>query len=246
MRNILLTIAFDGKNYCGFQVQKNAVSVAERVQDAIERVTGVRSDIKGCSRTDSGVHAEMFCISFFTDCALSEEKLCRALDAVLPKDIAALECREVPQDFHARYSCKGKKYRYRIWNGRSKNPFLQGRAYEYFKRCDEEKMDRAARLIEGTRDFSAFMAAGSSVEDRVRTVTQCRCERFGDEIVITVAADGFLYNMVRIIVGTLLWVSEGKIAPEDIPAIIESKDRSKAGPTASAEGLYLSEVYYER
>ena len=244
MRNILMTIAFDGTEYCGFQVQKNGVSIAKKIQDAIETVTGERSDIKGCSRTDAGVHAKKFCVSFFTDSTLSDRNLQKALDANLPKDIAAVSCVTVDDDFHARYSCRGKKYRYRIWNGESKNPFDK-RAMWYKKPLDVEKMREAAERIVGKKDFKAFMASGSNITDTVRTVFECNVEKYDEYVEITVSADGFLYNMVRIIVGTLIAVSEGKILPRDIDKIIEKGDRADAGVTVPACGLFLNEVYYD-
>ena len=244
MRNLLLTISFDGSRYCGFQVQKNAVSVAQRVQDAIERVTGTRSDIKGCSRTDSGVHANMFCLNFRTGCPLDCRRLRRALDAVLPDDIAATDVREVPDDFHARYSCVAKRYIYKIWNSPSKSPFLKGYSLHYPAPLDEELLSRAAAHFVGTHDFAGFCSAGGSAADTVRTVYDCRVLRDGELVTVSITGNGFLYNMVRIVVGTLLSVNEGRISPDDIPDIIASRDRSRAGQTVGPQGLYLDRVYY--
>ncbi len=244
MRNLLLTISFDGTAYCGFQVQRNAVSVAQCVQDAIERVTGVRSDIKGCSRTDAGVHANMFCISFRTDTPMSCDRLRRALDAVLPDDIAANSVEEVPDDFHARYSCAAKRYVYKIWNSSAKSPFYRGLALHYPRPLDAVLMDRAAAHFKGTHDFAGFCSSGSSVGDTVRTIYECHVVRSGELVTLSITGDGFLYNMVRIIAGTLIAVSEGKLAPEDIPAVIASRDRGRAGDTARPHGLYLDRVYY--
>ena len=244
MRNLLLTISFDGTAYCGFQVQANAVSVAQRVQDAIERVTGVRSDIKGCSRTDAGVHANMFCLSFRSDTPMSCDRLRRALDAVLPDDISANSVEEVPEDFHARYNCAAKRYIYKIWNSPSKSPFYRGLALHYPRRIDETLLNAAAAGFVGTHDFAGFCSSGSSVSDTVRTVYDCRVTREGELVTLSITGDGFLYNMVRIITGTLLAVNEGKISPDDIPGIIASRDRSRAGDTARPCGLYLDRVYY--
>ena len=244
MRNLLLTISFDGTAYCGFQVQSNAVSVAQCVQDAIERVTGERSDIKGCSRTDAGVHANMFCLSFRTDSTMSCDRLRRALDAVLPDDIAAVSVAEVPDGFHARYDCVAKRYIYKIWNSPSKSPFYRGLALHYPRPLDVSLLNAAAAHFTGTHDFIGFCSSGSSVGSTVRTIYDCRVTRDGSLVVISITGNGFLYNMVRIITGTLLAVAEGKLAPDDIPAVIASRDRSRAGDTARPHGLYLDCVYY--
>ena len=244
MRNLLLTISYNGSKYCGFQVQNNGITVAERVQDAIERITGHRSDIKGCSRTDSGVHANMFCISFKTECDISCHRLRRAFDAVLPEDIAALSVEEVDDDFHARYSCVAKRYVYKIWNSTAKTPFYSDLTLHYPRKIDVELLNKAAAYFVGTHDFFGFCSSGSSVVDTTRTVYDCHLSRDGDIVTVSITGNGFLYNMVRIVVGTLLEVNEGKILPDDIPDIIASRDRNRAGSTARAHGLYLDKVYY--
>ena len=245
MRNLLLTISYNGSGYCGFQVQQNGVTVAERVQDAIERITGIRSDIKGCSRTDSGVHANMFCINFHTDTPLSCHRMRRALDAVLPEDISAVSVEEVPDDFHARYSCVAKRYIYKIWNAPAKSPFYHNLALHYPRRLDAELLNQAASYFVGTHDFAGFCSTGSNVTDTVRTIYDCTVSRNEDLVTISITGSGFLYNMVRIIVGTLLDINEGKIPPDSLPGIIDSCDRNKAGPTARPYGLYLDKVYYQ-
>ena len=245
MRNLLLTISYNGSNYCGFQVQNNGITVAERVQDAIERITGTRSDIKGCSRTDSGVHANMFCISFKTESDITCHRMRRALDAVLPEDISALSVEEVDEDFHARYSCVAKRYIYKIWNSPAKTPFYNKLTLHYPREIDVELLNQAARHFVGTYDFVGFCSSGSSVADTTRTVYDCRVFRDGDIVTVSITGNGFLYNMVRIVVGTLLEVNEGKILPDEIPEIILSQDRDRAGPTARAHGLYLDKVYYK-
>lgn len=245
MRNLLLTLRYDGADYHGWQVQDNARTVQSVFQEALINVLGERPDIKGCSRTDSGVHARKFCVSLKTDRTIPCKKLIPALNVNLPEDIAVTDCREVSEDFHARYSAKGKRYVYVIHNSPVRDPFLSRRALEHKTRLNENKMNVAAQHFVGTHDFAAFCSAGSKVTDTVRTVKCAKVEREGDIVRFTVAADGFLYNMVRIMTGTLLEVSAGKIMEDEVPDIIASRDRSRAGITAPACGLYLDEVFYE-
>ena len=245
MAHWLLTLQYDGSRYHGWQVQPNGVTVQQVLQDAVQRLTGVRSGITGCSRTDAGVHAEMFCCALHTDSRIPPEKVPAALNAHLPRDVAVTACRLVPDDFHPRYDARGKRYVYRIWNHPARNPFWEGRAYHYGRRLDVDAMNAAAAALVGQHDFAAFCAAGSSVEDTVRCVSACGVTRRGDLVEIRVQADGFLYNMVRIIVGTLLEVESGRIDPQTIPAILQSGDRPRARATAPAHGLYLEQVFYD-
>lgn len=245
MRNLLLTLRYNGGAYHGWQIQENALTVQEVFQTALYKVLGEKADIKGCSRTDTGVHARRFCVSVKTSSRIACGSLIPALNVNLPGDIAVTECRSVPEDFHARYSAKGKRYVYMIYNAPVRDPFLDGRALHVPVRLDEKLMDEAAKSYLGTHDFSSFCSAGSSVEDTVRTVTLSKVERQGDMVLFTVAADGFLYNMVRIMTGTLIACAKGKIRPEDIGGIIEARDRSAAGATAPAHGLYLDDIFYE-
>ena len=244
-RNLLLTLRYQGTNYHGFQVQKNAVTVAQVLQDALEGVLGRREDIKGCSRTDSGVHANMFCVSVKTDSAIPCGSLVRALNVKLPYDIAVTGCIEVPDGFHARYDCRGKRYVYLINNSPVKDPFRYRQVYDYRYPIDVELCDRACRDFVGTHDFSSFCAANSSVEDHVRTITACGMQRRGEQVTFYVEGDGFLYNMVRIMVGTVLEIAAGQRAPDSIPQILQAKDRAAAGATAPAWGLYLDRVFYD-
>lgn len=241
----MLTLCFDGTNYHGWQVQPNAVTVQSRLQDATERILGERVPITGCSRTDAHVHADMFCCNLRTQKEMPPEKLQTALNAVLPRDIAVLSVREVPLDFHARYDCTGKSYRYLILNRAVRDPFLENRALLYPWTLDAEALHVQAQSFLGTHDFSAFCASKSDVEDKVREIRECTVTRNGDLVEIRVTGDGFLYNMVRIMVGTLLDVQCGKIAVGSIPQILSSRDRTRAGVTAPAHGLYLHKVYYE-
>ena len=225
MRNLLLTICYDGKRYHGWQIQKNALAVQDVFQSALGKVLHENPELKGCSRTDSGVHAYEFCISLKTCRDIPCERLQMALNHFLPPDIAVKSCREVPLDFHARYSCRGKEYVYKIWNEPVRDPFLDGYALHYWYPLPVDRLDQAAQGFLGSHDFTSFCTLDS--RDRgslVRTVTESRVERLGGMVTFTVAADGFLYNMVRIMTGTLLRVAQGKIAPEDIPGIIEAKN----------------------
>lgn len=241
----MLTIQYIGTRYHGWQVQPNAVTVQQLLQDAIERATGVRSPLTGCSRTDAGVHAEMFCCVTDTPSLIAEHKMVAALNAWLPPDVAVTACREVAADFHPRYDARGKQYQYRIWNRPARNPFWEERALHCRRPLDVQKMHRAAAGFLGRHDFSAFCAAGSEVEDRVRTVTESRVTAQDGLVTFTVAADGFLYNMVRIMVGTLLDIESGRLPEDIIPALLSEPDRAAAGHTAPACGLYLTQVYYD-
>ncbi len=244
MKNFLLEISYNGAKYHGWQVQSNAVTVQEKLQDAIESVFGKREDVKGCSRTDSGVHANMFCCNFRTEKDIPVSKIPAALNANLPLDISVKSCKEVSYDFHARYDCKGKEYVYKIWNAQERNPFYNSLYYHYKYNLDADILNSEAQSFVGVHDFSSFCAAGSSVEDMTREIYSCRVERQGDEVLFYVSGNGFLYNMVRIMVGTLLDISSGKIEKGKISEIISAENREKAGFTAPPEGLYLNKVYY--
>lgn len=246
--NILLTLAYDGTNYCGFQVQPNGVSVAAVFQGALQAVLGCRPDIKGCSRTDAGVHAKGFALNFHLEALrMPLERLPLALNSHLPPDIRVLRAQPVPEDFHARYAAHTKTYLYRIRNCAVDSPFEARYMYRLPRRLDVAAMNAAAAQFVGTHDFLAFCAAGSSAAahgDTVRTVTACSVTRQGDEVDISVTADGYLYNMVRILAGTLCDVGTGRLSPGAIPAILASRERQNAGPTLPAKGLFLEKVEY--
>ena len=245
VRNILLSMCYDGTNYHGWQIQKNARTVQEVFQNALFKVLNENVDIKGCSRTDAGVHANMYCVSMKINSAMSCERLKMAMNRFLPNDIAIKNAVEVPMDFHARYSCIGKEYIYKIWNEQTRNPFLNGRAFHYWYEMDVEKLNFAAQNFIGTHDFTSFCTLDSrNPKNMIRTVSDFFVEKNGGLVTMKVTADGFLYNMVRIMVGTLLKVAMGKINPSEIKYIIEAKNRAKAGPTAMAHGLYLNKVFY--
>ena len=245
MRNLLLTISYRGTDLHGWQIQDNAVTVQEVFQNALYEIIHERPDIKGCSRTDSGVHANMYCVSMKITHPIAEDRLMMAMNRYLPMDVVVTSAREVDDDFHARYSCKGKEYVYKVWNSRVRNPFLNGLALHYRYDIDVEALNREAQAFVGTHDFTSFCTLDKREKgDFTRTVEYFRVERSGDLVTFTVAADGFLYNMVRIMVGTLLAVQQGRIPSDSIADIIKSENRKKAGPTAPACGLYLNRVFY--
>ncbi len=244
-RTLLLTLRFIGTRYCGSQVQQNGVSITERVQDAIEAVFGERLPVKGCSRTDSGVHALGYCMSFQTERTIACDAVVRALNGNLPHDIAVTDCTETTAGFHARYSAKGKEYLYKIDNGRTRDPFLHQLAYYYKYPLDEVQLDTLCAAFTGTHDYASFCSAHAGVTDTVRTVYGFHARREGDTILLTVQGDGFLYNMVRIMVGTLLRAVENEWSGEDIRRVILARDRAQAGITVPAQGLYLNRVFYD-
>lgn len=245
--NILLDLSYDGTNFCGFQVQKNGVSVCETVQNALEALFGARPDVKGCGRTDAGVHALHYALNFWAETSIPVEKLPLALNRHLPDTVRVNAARQVPREFHARYSAHTKTYVYRIWNSPVESPFEAAYHHRISAPLNAETMDRAAAKFVGTHDFLSLCSAGSSVAakgDTVRTVTACEARRQGPLVTVTVTADGYLYNMVRILAGTLVEAGRGALAPDDVPAILAGRDRSLAGPTLPAKGLFLKQVDY--
>ena len=238
-------MAFDGTAYHGFQVQDNRVTVCRVFQAALEKILGHKTDVKGCSRTDRGVHAAVYYISFKTNRDINIPRLPLALNANLPPDIRVIRAREVDEEFHARYSAKGKEYTYYILNSHIDTPFGRGYHYRVAGRLDRRAMDRGAKAFMGTYDFASFMARKSKITDCTRTVYSAGVERDGDMIKFVISADGYLYNMVRIMAGTLINVGRGAIAPEDVAGIVAAKNRSAAGPTAPANGLFLTKVFYD-
>lgn len=248
-RHLALFLAYQGTAYHGFQVQKNALTVAQVLQDAIAAALGSREEIKGCSRTDAGVHALAYCVSFFTASGIPCEKLPLALNAHLPADIRVFSAREVGPDFHARYSCTGKAYLYRVRNAPAASPFSHQLAWRVWPKLELQPMRRAAALLCGRHDFASFMAAGSTIEaeggSTVRTVRSFEVEQKGDELRFMIEADGYLYHMVRILVGTLVEAGAGRRDPDGVPAILAARDRAAAGQTAPAKGLALAKVFYD-
>ena len=246
LRNILITISYDGSKYHGWQIQQNAVTVQEVFQNALYSVIGDNPDIKACSRTDSGVHAEMFCISTRISHPIPAIRLKAALNSYLPDSVVVLDAKEVPFDFHARYNAKGKRYIYRVLNRPQRDPFYVGRALHYRYSIDTELLDKAAKSYIGTHDFTSFCTIDKREKgDFVRTIYDFSVTKKGDIVEFMVEGNGFLYNMVRIMVGTLLSINEGKLSPDSIPEIIKAQSRDVAGPTAPPQGLYLNEVFYD-
>ena len=245
LRNLLITISYDGSKFHGWQIQHNAVTVQEVFQTALYSVINAKPDIKACSRTDSGVHAEMFCISTKISHPIPPERLKAALNSHLPDSVVVLNVKEVDSDFHARYNAKGKRYIYRVLNRSERDPFYVGRALHYRYNLDVELLDKASKDYIGTHDFTSFCTLDKREKgDFTRTIYDFSVRRIGDIVEFTVEGSGFLYNMVRIMVGTLLAINEGKIAPDSIPDIIRAESRDTAGPTAPPQGLYLNEVFY--
>lgn len=244
MRNLKVTMAYRGTAYHGFQIQNNGITVQEVVERCVGKVLNEPVTIRGCSRTDAGVHARQYCFSVQTESPIRPLNFIRGVNGELPKDISILDCEEMPEDFHARFSCKGKEYLYLIHNSESKDPFTQDLACHYRRPFHEELVREAAQHFVGTHDFRSFCSACAPGADTVRTISYFNIEKDGTSVRMLVRGDGFLYNMVRIMVGTLLTVNEGKITPEQIDAIMAAGKRSLAGRTAAAHGLYLNRVFY--
>lgn len=254
MMKLLLKISYLGTDYCGYQVQPNGISIQQRLNEAAEALFGFACDIVGCSRTDSGVHANEFCATVCKkgsdgiETEIPTERIPLAFSAHLPHDICVFDAKWVPSDFHARYGVKEKEYLYRFYNRSVRDPFEQGRSCHLPKvlsDADLARMNEAAKTLLGTQDFAAYMAQGSKVESTVRTIYRAEVFRQGNVICFRVSANGFLYNMVRILAGTLLAVGQGKLTPEDVKRITASKNRLLAGSTMPACGLYLNRVIYE-
>ena len=244
-RNIALKLMYVGTAYHGWQVQKNAVSVAETLEKALATVVCHPVKCTGAGRTDAGVHAEVYIANFHTRSSIPTDRIPLAVNTRLPDDIVVVKATEVPEHFNAIGSCLRKEYTYRIYNSRLGNAFYVNRAWFYPKHLDESIMQRAADCFVGTHDFSAVRAVGTEVRSPVRTVHYFNITRTGDLIECRVCANGFLYNMVRAMVGTCVYAAEGKFAPEDVSAILESRNRTAAGPTVPPGGLYMTQLWYD-
>lgn len=240
----MLKIAYDGTAYHGWQVQPNGITVQAVLCDALFNMCKSKISVTGCSRTDAGVHANEFFCHFDTNLDIPETAFVKGLNAILPDDISVLSCNRVSDDFHARYSAKGKNYLYRFYDGKTENPFYRRYALRVQNKLNVDLMNEYCSRMVGTHDFSGFSSSKRTVTDTVRTISECKVYRDGDFVVLSVTADGFLYNMVRIIAGTALQVSLGKINPLDTEKIIQSKNRDMAGATLLPHGLYLNKVIY--
>ncbi|MBE6904076.1 MAG: tRNA pseudouridine(38-40) synthase TruA [Ruminococcaceae bacterium] len=242
MNNFRLKLCFDGSNYHGFQIQPNASTIQGTLNSVLSSITGEYISITGCSRTDAGVHAKEYYANFKSNCAIPPENLKRALNSLLPSDIAVLDCQIVDDSFNSRFDVAKKEYVYRFFNGSVKNPFLKSTALFYPYKLDEKIMDEACKHYIGEHDFRAFMAQGSDVTDTVRTIYSSKVIRNGDIVEFYVEGNGFLYNMVRIMAGTLLYINEGKISLENLDKIILSQDRKNTGKTLPPHALFLNKV----
>ena len=245
MRNIKLTKEYDGKCYNGWQKQPNKLNIQGEIERAIYNITKEEVDLIGSGRTDAGVHALGQVANFKTNSQISIEKLPLAINSQLKNSIVIKEAEEVNERFHSRYNAKRKTYRYIINNSKCGTAIYRNLEYSYPFKLDAEKMKQASKYFEGEHDFKAFKSSGTSSKNSVRTIYKAIVKQEGEKIIIELTGNGFLYNMVRIISGTLLDVGLGKIQPEEIPNMIESKDRQRAGKTLPAHGLYLVEVKYD-
>ena len=245
MKNIKLKIEYDGTDFFGWQKQSKGRTVQEEIEKALSKILKKEIKINGSGRTDARVHAKGQVANFREEFTIPVERLPVALNSVLSDDIAILSAREMNRDFHARYNAMGKKYVYKIYNSNIRSPLSRNYVYYVPQELDIEKMKMATKYFLGTHDFKGFMAAGSSVQDTVRTIYNLDIVEKEKHITVEVSGNGFLYNMVRIITGTLVDIGRGKINVNDLESIIDSGDRKRAGHTAPAQGLYLYEVYYK-
>lgn len=246
MKRIKLVVAYEGTNYCGWQIQPTGITIEEVLNKTLSELLGENIKVTGASRTDSGVHSLGNVAVFDTDTRIPPEKICYALNQRLPEDIVVQSSCEVAPDFHPRHCYSEKTYEYRILNRKIPIPTLRRDTYFYYRNLDVEKMKRAAAYLVGTHDFKSFCSIHTAVEDTVRTILSCEVEKSPQDIItIRVTGTGFLYNMVRIIAGTLISVGIGEREPEEIEKILEAKDRSAAGPTAPAHGLTMIGIAYQ-
>lgn len=245
MRTLKMTIAYRGTHYHGFQRQPNANTVQGELEKQLSRVLNGQTTVYGCSRTDTGVHANEFVLHLHTEREIRCKNLVRALNGYLPDDISVLACEDTHPDFHARFDCKGKEYLYRIHAHESKNPFATDLAFHYRRPLDLEKLRYAAAAVVGTHDFHSFCAQATPETNCIRTIYGVDVTGTGSDVRICIRGDGFLYNMVRIFVGTLLDINEGVFPIDAMPQILAAKDRLAAGRTAMAHGLYLNRVFYD-
>lgn len=244
MRRIKLIIEYDGTSYHGSQIQANGHTIQAELQQGIERLTGEKASVIFAGRTDTGVHALGQVVAFDTEATIPPDRWQFALNSFLPDDIKVLHSTEVAANFHPRFDAVSKSYRYKIYRKAWGQIFWRNYAHLCTDQLDVEAMRQAAQRLEGSHDFRSFCASGSSVKSFERTVLSCRLEEAEPFLYLDITANGFLYNMVRIIMGTLLEVGRGSLSPEDIDRIIAARDRSQAGPTAPPQGLYLREVHY--
>lgn len=246
MRNLKVIISYNGAAYHGWQRQSNRITVQQTIEDKMSSLLNSFVTVNGCSRTDAGVHAKEFCFNAKIDNSISCEGFKKAMNSLLPKDIVVLSCCDVDESFHARYDSKGKEYLYLINNGKERDVFMADTSFFYPFKLDEIRLNKAAKLFIGEHDFAAFCKAEAKehLKSTVRTITDFRVERDGDYVKFYVSGNGFLHNMVRILVGTLIYINEGKRNENDIILSLEKGERKIAGKTISPSGLYLNKVLY--
>ena len=244
MRKIKLTIAYDGTGYYGWQKQKGLITVQQTLEEGLCKIFGEKITLVASGRTDTGVHALGQVVSFATKGKIPTDKIVKAARTVLPSAIAVLLAEEVPEDFHARYSAKGKQYLYKIIQTELPDPFQENYAWLLAKQLDMDSMTQAAELIVGEHDFSSFRASGSTPTQPVRTVYAASWSKIEKQLIFTIKGTGFLYHMVRNLVGSFVDVGTRKISVVDFTKIFLAKDRKLAGKTAPAQGLYLEKVFY--
>jgi len=244
MKNIKLIIEFDGSNFCGWQRQPEGRTVQKVIETAIFKATGENIMINGSSRTDAGVHARDMVANFFTDSTIPGDKFREAINTRLPDDVSIIKSEEVDKDFHARYSSKGKTYSYTIVNRYERLSLGHQYLYHYRYKLDVDEMRKACKYFVGNHDFRAFISLGSSIKTTTRNIKELYIEQNKDKIKIFITADGFLYNMVRIIVGTLIKVGNGKLKAEEIESIIIEGNRKRSGMCVPPNGLILEKVFY--
>lgn len=242
---VKMVVAYDGTNYCGWQIQPNGVTIEQKLNEALTDLLQEPIKVTGASRTDAGVHSLGNVCIFDTNTRMPAEKISYALNTRLPEDIVVQDSCQVPESFHPRFSKSRKTYEYRILNQKFRNPTRRLDTHFYYYDLDVEAMQRAAAYLVGEHDFKSFASTGGQAETSVRTIYSLDVEKRDSIITIRVKGNGFLYNMVRIIAGTLIKVGAGEILPEEISVILEAKDRSAAGPTAPAKGLTMIGLEYE-
>ena len=245
MRNIKIIIEYDGKDWSGWQKQPNKLNIQGEIERAIEEITGEKVQLIASGRTDAGVHALAQVANFKIEKDIPVEKIPYALNSKLKKSIRIKSAEEVDEKFHSRYTCKRKTYKYIINNSLQGTAIYRNLQYHFPEKLDEEKMNEGIKYLIGEHDFKSFKASGTSSKSSVRIIYDANVKREGEIVTIELTGNGFLYNMVRIIAGTLVDVGIGKIKPEDVKTILEAKDRLKAGKTLPPTGLYLVDVKYE-
>lgn len=245
MKRFKMIVAYDGTNYNGFARQPNGVTIQETLEEAISKIVQHEVRTLGAGRTDQGVHAKGQCVTFDSETKVPAEKLAKAINSQLPLDISVKSVEEASMNFQPRFGAKRKTYRYQILNAQVRDPFLYKYSLQYPYKLDIELMQEAANEMVGKHDFACFCSAGSSVKDTVREIYSIDIRKHEDLVTVDICGNGFLYNMVRIIIGTLLRVNEGKLSTGDIKKIINGRDRQKAGPTVPPQGLTMLEIIYE-